>query len=88
MNGLSFDGTSQWAEVTSWSGTTPCLTHPDSCTGGASLMLWLKMFPDSQAWPNGGILGSLGHAGSSNSDTEGVMIRSDGGGTGIKYVPS
>ncbi len=78
---MTFDHTlSQWAEVTTWSGTTPCLTHPDTCGSGASLTAWVKMPADCPGW--GGIFGSQGTAGS--GDTEGLVVGCNAGGTGLK----
>ena len=80
---MTFDHTlSQWTEVTTWSGTTPCLTHPDTCTTGASVTAWVKMPADCPDY--GGIFGSAGHAGTNDPNTEGLMLGCDGGGTGLK----
>ncbi len=82
-DGLTFDNAlNQWAEVTTWSGTTPCLTHPDTCGSGASVTAWVKLPADCPGW--GGIFGSQGNAGTSTEDTEGLVVCCQSGGTGLK----
>ncbi len=86
--GLTFDaGSSQWVELNSWSGIPPCLTHPDSCTGGASVTAWIKLSPTCPNW--GGIFGTQGHGATATDDTEGLVVGCDGpSGLGLKYVQS
>ena len=77
--GLTFDGSlSQWAEVTGWSGPPPCLTHPDTCRSGASVLAWVKL-TTSCSYPNG-IFGTQGNAGTSNTD--GLIVIGQGATSG------
>ena len=78
--GFTFDHSAmQFAEVTSWD-TTPCIIHPASCGSGASVLLWVKVHANCPSW--GGILGSQGDSGIPQSDTEGLVLASSGGGNG------
>ena len=73
---------SQWAELTTWSGTTPCLIRPDSCSSGASVTVWIKMAADCPNWS--GIFGSRGNGGTGDGTTDGLAVACDGAGTGLK----
>ena len=75
-NGLSFDGTSEWVEVS----TGSCLIHPDGCSTGASIMAWVKMESTCANW--GGIFGAQGSSATDN--TEGMFAGCDSSGTGLK----
>ena len=83
IDGVTFDGNDDLAVVSPWSGSTPCLIHPNDCTTGGSLLAWIKPSASCNSW--GGIFGSQGNSGT--TDTDGLVVACDGGsGTGIKYV--
>ena len=76
--GVTFDsGLKQWVEVTGWSGPPPCLTHPDQCTTGASILAWVKIV-SSCVFPNG-ILGTQGRT--AGSETDGFIVICQGSGS-------
>ncbi len=77
---MEFDSDlSQWAEV-SWSDTAPCLVHPDSCTGGATILAWITMA--SACTSQQGIFGSQGGGGI--TDTEGISVECMSSGRSVK----